>query len=45
MTQLKQSAAGPRALKSNLVMLSPPAAMLCIQTLALKDPLDHAFIC
>jgi hypothetical protein len=44
MTQLKQSAANPLAPKSYLVMLSPLAAMLCIKTLTLKDPQDHAFI-
>jgi hypothetical protein len=43
-TQLKLSAAGLLAPKSNLVMLSPLAAMLCIETLALKDPTDHIFI-
>jgi hypothetical protein len=43
-TQLKLSTAGLLAPESNLVMLLPLAAMLCIKTLALKDPTNHIFI-
>jgi hypothetical protein len=45
MTQLKLSAASLLVPKSNLVMLTPLAAMLCKETLALKAPMDHALYC